>query len=87
MCVGMSVEGGSVQVVLGINGSCCYSYPGRDDEARGGAVACIVAPVGGKRPSWIASLLPVQEAAEESRIRTEQAWVLILPCFLRMGFG
>lgn len=23
MCVGMSVEGESVQVVLGINGSCC----------------------------------------------------------------
>lgn len=50
-------------------------------------MACIVAPVGGKSPSWIASLLPVTEAVEESRIRTEQAWVLILPCFLHTGFG
>lgn len=50
-------------------------------------MACTVAPVSGKSLSWIASLLPVLEAAEESRIRTEQAWVLILPCFLRTGFG
>lgn len=51
-------------------------------------MACIVAPVGGKSSSSIASLLPVLEAAEESRrIRTEQAWVLILPCFFHTGFG
>lgn len=51
-------------------------------------MACIVAPVDGRSPSWITALLPVLEAAEESRrIRTEQAWVLILPCFLCTGFG
>ena len=81
--MGMRTEGDSVHVVPGINGSCCYNCPGRETEARGEAVACIVACVGGKSPSWTPSLLPVLlEAADENRgIGTERAWVLILPCF------
>lgn len=83
-CPGMRTEGDSVRVVPDISGSCCYSCPGRETEARGEAVACIVACVGGKSPSWTPSLLPILlEAADENRgIGTERAWVLILPCFL-----
>lgn len=50
------IECHSVHVVPGISGSYCDNCTGRETEVRGGDVACAIASVSGKSPSWILSL-------------------------------